>query len=43
MDNPVEVDFLSTGEMIGSVNIFLGRPRVDCLVHWVDGGGPPAV
>ena len=41
MDNPVEVDFLSTGEMIGSVNIFLGRPRVDCLVHWVDGGAYP--
>ena len=41
MDNPVEVDFLSTGEMIGSVNIFLGRPRDDCLVHWVDGGAYP--
>ena len=41
MDNPVEGDFLSTGEMIGSVNIFLGRPRVDCLVHWVDGGAYP--
>ncbi len=41
MDNPVEVDFLSTGEMIGSVNIFRGRPRVDTLVHWMDGGAYP--
>ena len=41
MDNPVEVDFTATGEMIGSVNIFLGRPRADCLVHWVDGGAYP--
>ncbi len=41
MDNPVEVDFFATGEMIGSVNIFRGRPRVDTLVHWMDGGAYP--
>ena len=41
MDNPVEVDFLPGGEMVGSVNIFRGRPRVDSLVHWMDGGAYP--
>ncbi|MDA0282317.1 MAG: hypothetical protein O3B86_03080, partial [Planctomycetota bacterium] len=41
MDNPVEVDFLSTGEVIGSVNILYTNPRVDCLVHWQDGGVYP--
>jgi len=41
MDNPVEVDFLPNGEMVGSVNIFLGRPRADTLVHWLDGGAYP--
>jgi len=41
MDNPVEVDFTETGEMIGTVNILLGRPRVDTLMHWVKGGVYP--
>lgn len=41
MDNPVEVDFTETGEMFGTVNILLGRPRVDCLMHWVEGGVYP--
>jgi putative membrane-bound dehydrogenase-like protein len=41
MDNPVEVDFLPTGEVVGSVNILLSNPRVDCLVHWQDGGVYP--
>ena len=41
MDNPVEVDFLPTGEIVGSVNIFYTRPRVDCLVHWQEGGVYP--
>lgn len=41
MDNPVEVDFLPTGEVVGSVNILLTKPRVDCLVHWQDGGVYP--
>lgn len=41
MDNPVEVDWLDSGEMIGTVNLFYGRPRGDCLVHWVEGGVYP--
>lgn len=41
MDNPVEVDFLPTGEVIGSVNILYTKPRIDCLVHWQDGGVYP--
>ena len=41
MDNPVEVDFWNTGEIMGSVNILLNRPRVDCLVHWQEGGVYP--
>jgi putative membrane-bound dehydrogenase-like protein len=41
MDNPVEIDFTDTGELIGSVNLFYGRPRGDVLVHWVHGGVYP--
>jgi putative membrane-bound dehydrogenase-like protein len=41
MDNPVEVDFLPTGEVVGSVNILYTKPRIDCLVHWQDGGVYP--
>ncbi|WP_299465526.1 PVC-type heme-binding CxxCH protein [uncultured Gimesia sp.] len=41
MDNPVEIDFTPEGEMIGSVNILMSRPRVDCLVHWMEGGVYP--
>jgi len=41
MDNPVEVDFTSAGEVLGTVNIFYTRPRVDCLVHWLHGGAYP--
>jgi putative heme-binding domain-containing protein len=41
MDNPVEVDFWETGECLGTVNLFYGRPRGDCLVHWVEGGVYP--
>src|SRR5262249_39971015 len=40
MDNPVEIDFLPTGEMLGDVNILL-NPRGDCLVHWMHGGVYP--
>jgi putative membrane-bound dehydrogenase-like protein len=40
MDNPVEVDFLPTGEMFGTANIML-NPRGDTLVHWMDGGAYP--
>ncbi|MAT16257.1 MAG: hypothetical protein CMJ46_13420 [Planctomyces sp.] len=41
MDNPVEIDFLPTGEMFGTVNILLNGPRVDCLMHWIEGGNYP--
>lgn len=41
MDNPVEVDFMPTGEVVGSVNILYTKPRIDCLVHWQDGGVYP--
>ncbi|WP_166822823.1 PVC-type heme-binding CxxCH protein [Thalassoroseus pseudoceratinae] len=41
MDNPVEVDFTPTGEMLGTVNILYTRPRVDALVHWLYGGAYP--
>lgn len=41
MDNPVEVDFTSEGDVIGTVNILYNRPRVDCLVHWQYGGAYP--
>ena len=41
MDNPVEVDFMPTGEVIGSVNILYTNPRIDCLIHWQDGGVYP--
>lgn len=41
MDNPVEVDFTETGEIVGSINLFYGRPRGDTLTHWVHGGAYP--
>ncbi len=41
MDNPVEVDFSETGEVVGTVNILFGRPRVDALVHWLPDGVYP--
>ena len=41
MDNPVEVDFTDTGDMLGTVNILYTRPREDCLVHWLHGGAYP--
>ena len=41
MDNPVEVDFTSGGDMLGTVNILYTRPRVDCFVHWLHGGAYP--
>ncbi len=43
MDNPVEVDFWPTGEVIGTCNLFYANPRGDCLVHWVHGGVYPRV
>lgn len=41
MDNPVEIDFTDAGEIIGTVNLFYGRPRGDTLTHWVYGGAYP--
>ena len=41
MDNPVEVCFTPTGEMLGTVNLMYSRPRGDCLVHWQHGGVYP--
>ena len=41
MDNPVEIDFMESGDMLGTVNILYTRPRVDCLVHWLYGGAYP--
>jgi putative membrane-bound dehydrogenase-like protein len=41
MDNPVEIDFTDEGEILGTVNLFYGRPRGDVLVHWVHGGVYP--
>lgn len=41
MDNPVEIDFTPEGEMIGTANLFYGRPRGDVLVHWMRGGKYP--
>ncbi|QDT06617.1 HEAT repeat protein [Rubripirellula lacrimiformis] len=41
MDNPVEIDFTDSGDLLGSVNIIRSRPRVDALVHWLHGGAYP--
>ena len=41
MDNPVELDFTDEGEILGTVNLFYGRPRGDTLTHWVYGGAYP--
>ncbi len=41
MDNPVELDFTESGDVVGSVNLFYGRPRGDVLVHWLYGGAYP--
>ncbi|MGV3754912.1 MAG: PVC-type heme-binding CxxCH protein [Verrucomicrobiota bacterium] len=41
MDNPVEVVFTEAGDMLGTVNLFHGRPRGDVLVHWQYGGVYP--
>ncbi len=41
MDNPVEVDFMDNGDMLGTVNIMHTRPREDMMVHWQFGGTYP--
>ncbi|MDZ4780873.1 MAG: PVC-type heme-binding CxxCH protein [Planctomycetia bacterium] len=40
MDNPVEIDFTRTGDVLGTVNLFY-QTRGDCLVHWLHGGVYP--
>lgn len=40
MDNPTEIDWTATGEMLGTVNILYAK-RGDCLVHWQHGGVYP--
>ncbi|MDX1944702.1 MAG: HEAT repeat domain-containing protein [Pirellulaceae bacterium] len=40
MDNPVEIDWTDSGEMLGTVNIMYQK-RGDCLVHWMHGGVYP--
>jgi putative membrane-bound dehydrogenase-like protein len=40
MDNPVEIDFTPTGDVLGTVNLFY-QTRGDCLVHWLPGGRYP--
>jgi putative membrane-bound dehydrogenase-like protein len=40
-DNPVELDFLPDGDLVGTINLFHGNPRQDVLVHWVEGGTYP--
>ncbi len=41
MDNPTELTITPEGEILGSVNLFYGRPRGDVLVHWQYGGAYP--
>ncbi|MAS95161.1 MAG: hypothetical protein CMO55_18345 [Verrucomicrobiales bacterium] len=41
MDNPVEIDFTDEGEILGTVNLFYGRPRGDVLNFWAYGGAYP--
>ncbi len=41
MDNPTELTFTPEGDILGSVNLFYGRPRSDTLVHWLYGGVYP--
>lgn len=38
MNNPVELDFTDSGQMIGTVNLLKNSPRDDALVQWVWGG-----
>lgn len=41
MDNPVEVVFTPEGEALANVNIFHNRPRIDALIHCIEGGAYP--
>lgn len=37
-DNPVEVDFTPSGDIIGVQNLYYSQPRGDTVVHWLYGG-----
>lgn len=37
-DNPVEVDFTRTGDIVGVQNLYYTQPRGDTIVHWLYGG-----
>lgn len=37
-DNPVEVDFTRSGDIIGVQNLYYSNPRGDTIVHWLYGG-----
>jgi putative membrane-bound dehydrogenase-like protein len=37
-DNPVEVDFTRSGDIIGVQNLYYSQPRGDTLIHWLYGG-----
>ncbi|MDA7916054.1 HEAT repeat domain-containing protein [Verrucomicrobia bacterium] len=41
MDNPTELVITPEGDILGTVNLFYGRPRGDVLVHWLYGGAYP--
>lgn len=34
-DNPTGLDFTSTGDLIGTVNLYYSNPRGDTLMHWL--------
>ncbi|MBL9178738.1 MAG: c-type cytochrome [Verrucomicrobiaceae bacterium] len=37
-DNPVEVDFTRSGDIIGVQNLYYSNPRGDTIIHWLYGG-----
>jgi putative heme-binding domain-containing protein len=37
-DNPASIDFTPTGEVVGTVDLYFGSPRVDTLMQWQLGG-----
>jgi putative membrane-bound dehydrogenase-like protein len=37
-DNPVEVDFTRSGDIIGVQNLYYTQPRGDTIIHWLYGG-----
>lgn len=37
-DNPVEVDFTPSGDIVGVQNLYYSQPRGDTIIHWLYGG-----